>query len=280
MNDVTVSVIIPTFHRELQLLEAIGSVLRQSGVSLQVIVIDDSGKATARDAVASIGDGRLLYIARREPSGGRPALVRNEGAGIAVGRYLHFLDDDDLLVVDALSALVAALDAAPTVGMAFGAVEPFGNDAEVLRSERSHFRKTRRIAQCLRGPKELSARLVFLSSMIINSACMVRRTAFLSSGGYDVDIPICEDAEFWGRIAATTGYVFLDRPIVRYRTGAPSLMRNLAANDEKLRISYRRIQDKYLRAHGVLHFLAMKCWTRFLLEPRDPADSTPMAADG
>jgi glycosyltransferase involved in cell wall biosynthesis len=280
MNDVTVSVIIPTFHRELQLLEAIGSVLRQSGVTLQVIVVDDSGTQTARDAVASIGDGRVQYIARREPSGGRPALPRNEGASIAKGRYLYFLDDDDLLEEDALNTLVAALDAAPAVGMAFGAVEPFGNDPAVLRSERSYFSKARRIAQRLRGPRELSARMVFLSAVFVNSACMVRRTAFLSSGGYDAEIPICEDAELWGRIAHATGYIFVDRPVVRYRTGASSLMHNLAANDEKLNISYRRIQSKYRQAHGVLNFFAMKFWARVILAPSDPTVLSPMAADG
>jgi glycosyltransferase involved in cell wall biosynthesis len=280
MNDVTVSVIIPTFHRELQLLEAIGSVLCQSGVTLQVIVVDDSGTGTARDAVASVADGRVLYIARREPSGGRPALPRNEGASIATGRYLYFLDDDDLLEEGALSTLVAALDAAPAAGMAFGAVEPFGNDAAVLRSERRYFGKARRIAQRLRGPRELSARQVFLSAVFVNSACMVRRTAFLSSGGYDAEIPICEDAEFWGRIVHATGYVFVDRPVVRYRTGASSLMHNLAVNDEKLNISYRRIHSKYRRAHGVLNFLAMKFWTRVILAPSDPTGPSPMATDG
>ena len=121
---------------------------------------------------------------------------------------------------------------------------------------------------------------MFLSSMIINSACMVRRTAFQASGGYDAEIPICEDAEFWARIAHATGYVFVDRTVVRYRTGAPSLMHNLTPNDEKMNISYRRIHDKYRQAHGVLNFFAMKIWARLILKPFDPADPAPVAADG
>lgn len=279
-NEVGVSVIIPTFHREAQLLEAIGSVLRQAGVTLQLIVVDDSGTASAREVVASVKDARLQYIARPENSGGRPALVRNQGAGLAAGRYIYFLDDDDLLEADTLRTLVAALDATPMAGMAFGVVEPFGNDPAVVRSEQRHFSKTRRIAQRLGSRRELSARLVFLSSMIINSACMVRRTAFEASGGYDAEIPICEDAEFWARIAHDTGYVFVDRTVVRYRTGAPSLMHNLAPNDEKMNISYRRIHDKYRRAHGVVNFIAMKIWARLILQPLDPAGLAPLAADG
>jgi glycosyltransferase involved in cell wall biosynthesis len=273
MNDVDVSVVIPTFHRETQLLEAIDSVLSQSGVSLHIIVVDDSAEQTARAAVAAVQDPR------REPSGGRPALVRNEGGSIAQGRYIYFLDDDDMMRADTLRTMVAALDAVPTAGMAFGMVEPFGEDENVLRGERSYFRKASRIAHRLRGGRELGARLVFLSTILVNSACMVRRTAFLASGGYDAEIQICEDTEFWGRIAHATGYVFIDRPVVRYRTGAPSLMHNLAPNDEKLHTSYRRIQNKYRIAHGLLNFLAMKIWTRIILQLLDAADSAS-AADG
>jgi glycosyltransferase involved in cell wall biosynthesis len=197
MGELDVSVVIPTFHREVQLLEAIGSVLSQRGVTVQIVVVDDSAEATARNAVTAVRDERLTYIARTEPSGGRPALVRNEGGRVAQGRYLYFLDDDDLLEEGTLSAMVGALDASLAVGMAFGAVEPFGNDAAVLKRERSYFTKTRQIARRLRGRREMGARLVFLPSMIINSACMARRTAFLAAGGYDAEIPVCEDAEFW-----------------------------------------------------------------------------------
>jgi glycosyltransferase involved in cell wall biosynthesis len=265
MPPTDVSVIIPTHHRETQLLEAIGSVLGQRGVSFEIIVVDDSSEGTARSAVASVSDSRVHYILRSQPSKGRPALVRNEGARSARGRYLYFLDDDDLLEPDTLLDMSRALDAAPSAGMAFGVVAPFGTDEHVLRSNISYFHEARRLVKRLRGPRGLSACLVFRSAVLVNSACMARRTAFLRAGGYDAEIPICEDADLWARIAHATGYVFIDRPVVRYRTGAPSLMHNLAANDAKLSISYRRIQHKYRRENGALKFLALKIWARALL---------------
>jgi glycosyltransferase involved in cell wall biosynthesis len=265
MDHLDISVIIPTYHREEQLLEAIGSVLRQRGVALEVIVVDDSAEGSARNAVASLGDPRVQYIQRPEPSRGLPALVRNDGAKLARGRYLYFLDDDDILELDTLAVMSKALDAAPAAGMAFGAVEPFGDDKAQLRQNQTYFSAARRIARRLRSANELSARLMFQSSILVNSACMARRTAFILVGGYDSDIPVCEDADLYGRIADATDYVYLDRTVVRYRTGAPSLMRNLAKGDEKLHLSYRRIHGKYRLAQGLVKFLAMKIWARAIL---------------
>jgi glycosyltransferase involved in cell wall biosynthesis len=265
MAPVDVSVIIPTHHRERELLEAIGSVLQQRGVGLEVIVVDDSAEGSARAAVGTLSDPRVSYVLRPEPSKGRPARARNDGAALARGRYLYFLDDDDLMEPDVLAAMSKALDAAPTAGMAFGVVTPFGSDPGVLEHNQRYFAEARRIALKLRRGRELSASLTFRGSILICSACMARRTAFEAVSGFDAEIPVCEDAELWARIAQTTGFVYLDRPVVRYRTGAPSLMHNLAENDEKLHVSYRRIHGKYRRAHGTLQFFAMKIWARMIL---------------
>lgn len=266
MPEIDVSVIIPTFHRPAQLLEAIGSVLDQAKVSVEVIVVDDSGDGSARSAVSSIRDSRVRYIAQKEPSGGLPALPRNEGARVASGRYLYFLDDDDLLMPGTLAVMSDALQEAPQAGMVFGTVEPFGPDERMLRHNQQYFARARDIARRLRGASALHASLVFRPSILVNSACMARRNAFVAVGGYDPDILICEDADLWGRIAYSSGgYVFLDRPVVRYRTGASSLMHNLAEKDEKLHLSYHRIQRKYRRAQGPFKFLARKIWARALL---------------
>jgi len=265
MRSIDVSVVIPTYHRERELREAIDSVLSQPGISVEVIVVDDSPEGSAASAVAAVVDGRVQYLRRPVPSGGRPAMVRNDGAARATGRYLVFLDDDDQLVAGALAALVGALDARPEAGMAFGVVMPFGLDLRDLQHNQHYFAEARRIAQRLRRPRELGATLVYRPAILINSACMARRSVFARIGGYDAEIPVCEDADLWSRMAQASGFVFVDRPVARYRTGAPSLMHSLARDDERLRMSYRRIQDKYRQANGLMRSLAMKAWARVLL---------------
>ena len=254
---VDVSVVIPTFRREKQVLGAIRSALCQDGVGL-----DDSPEASARDGVLAIADERLTYLVRPQPSGGRPALVRNDGAQRARGSYLYFLDDDDELQPDTLRTLRAALDARPEAGMAFGAVEPFGDDPVKLAQQRAYFANARRVAGRLRSHQQLAAWLMFRSPPLINSACMARRSTFLACGGYDGSIPVCEDADLWSRIAQSSGFVFVDRPVVRYRTGAASLMNDLAEQDPRLGDSYRIMQNKYRARSGPWRFLQMKLWAK------------------
>ena len=275
MRSIDISVIIPTFRRERTLLEAIGSVLSQRGVTFEIIVVDDSPEGSARSAVQTVVDSRITYLPRTRASGGRPALVRNDGAKIAQGRYLHFLDDDDMLEPEALATLSRALDTQPAAGIAFGAVEPFGLEAIRLEHNQKYFKEARRIAAHLRGGYQLSAVLLFLPAVLITSACMTRREAFVAFGGFDGQIPVCEDTDLWARIAHATDFVFVDQPVVRYRTGAPSLMHNLAEDDEKLHISYSLIQSKYRRNHGVLRFLAMKFWARAVLRWQIEYHATP-----
>ena len=259
---IDISVIIPTFHREEQLAEAMASVLCQRDVSLELIVVDDSAEGSARDTAASLHDPRVRYFLRPEPSNGRPALARNDGAAQARGRYFYFLDDDDLLVQGTLATLSAALDAAPAAGMAFGVIAPFGAHEAALRENQRYFTEARRKAGKLTASCLLSAYLTFRDTILVCSACMVRRTAFTAAGGFDADILICEDSELMARIARSNGHVFVDDIVVRYRTGAPSLMNALARHDEKLRSSYERIQEKYRQENGLLRFAAMKLWAR------------------
>jgi GT2 family glycosyltransferase len=261
---VDVSVIVPTYRRERQVVDAVRSALAQSGPSLEVLVLDDDPGASARAALETIGDPRLRYFTRPENSGGRPAIVRNEGAKLARGRYLHFLDDDDLLKPQALATLTEHLDAAPDVGMAFGQIVPFG-DGPDLQSNRRHYRQAARVAREARSPRELAAHLMFHPALLITSACMARRESFEAVGGFDTVMPVCEDTDLWARIARQKGFVFVDQPICDYHTGAGSLMQSLVAGDGRMRASYLRMHTKYRAQHGALELYALKIWARTLL---------------
>jgi GT2 family glycosyltransferase len=263
---IDVSVITPTFRREREVVDSVRSALAQAqhGVSMEVIVLDDSPEGSAREGVEGIGDPRVRYLKREVPSKGRPAIVRNEGVKLARGRYVHFLDDDDRLADGASKALVAALDARPDAGVAVGWVVPFGDDPVALEEKRSYFARAAKIGASTPSSLRTVATIMFKGTIMVNSACMIRRELVEPLGGFDPSIPVYEDVEFYMRAIRRYGHVYVDRPVLEYRTGAPSLMHNLKGDNAKVEEAYAIMGRKYREEHGVLEFRALQLLAKVL----------------
>jgi CDP-glycerol glycerophosphotransferase len=108
----TVSIIVPIYNVEQYLRECLDSVLSQTFVDFEVIIVDDGSPDGSR-AIAdeyAVRDPRFRVVGR--PNGGLGA-ARNTGIRAARGRYLTFVDSDDVLPVDAIRVLV---DSAITTG--------------------------------------------------------------------------------------------------------------------------------------------------------------------
>lgn len=274
MAEHPVSVVIPTFRRELTLVAAIRSALAQEGVQLDVIVLDDSPEGSARESVAAVSDGRVRYLKRERPSGGVPAVVRNEGLALARGEYVHFLDDDDLLEDGALAALSNALESTPTAGVAIGTVIPFGEDPAVLAQQEAYFAHATARLRATHGSRQLVSAMLFDPTPLVNSACMIRRRCAEMVGGYGLEVARAEDVDFYLRAIRRCGHVFVDRPVLRYRTGAPSLMHSMGSGSPLLSESYRMIHGRYRREHGIVEFFLMKLfasWQRWRAARRPPS---------
>jgi glycosyltransferase involved in cell wall biosynthesis len=123
---IDISVVIPTFRRPVLLREAIVSARAQTGLAVEIIVVDDSPEGSA-EAVASEFAGSVHYMRNSQPTGRCPSVVRNLGWPLAEGRFVHFLDDDDRVPEGHYAATVAAFEAHRDVGVVFGRIEPFGD---------------------------------------------------------------------------------------------------------------------------------------------------------
>jgi len=104
---VVVSVVIPSYNRHEKLLRAIKSVRAQEckGVRIQIIVVND---ASPEKAYYARHEG-LMMINLPQNSGGRPGLVRNLGLKVATGKFIAFLDDDDVWLPKKIEAQLRAM---------------------------------------------------------------------------------------------------------------------------------------------------------------------------
>src|SRR4051794_3960548 len=103
----TVSVVIPTRDRPAQLTAAVASALEQRGVDVEVVVVDDGSRGTAREVIAGLAGGPVRILRHEAPRG--VSAARNAGIAAAAAPWIALLDDDDLW---APSKLAMQLEAA------------------------------------------------------------------------------------------------------------------------------------------------------------------------
>ena len=89
-----VSVVIPTYNRADLIDRAINSVIEQSYKNLEIIVVDDNSQDKTAEVVNSLGDNRIHYYYHNTNLGGSAA--RNTGVNKSQGKYIAFLDSDDV----------------------------------------------------------------------------------------------------------------------------------------------------------------------------------------
>lgn len=113
-----ISVIIPTFNRATMVCDCVARVLAQEGVALEVIVVDDCSPDDTKTRIEERfgGDSRVKYI--RNEKNSFQAVSRNNGAKIANGKFLLFLDDDNILGENALVSLLDEFKKNSKLGLA------------------------------------------------------------------------------------------------------------------------------------------------------------------
>jgi glycosyltransferase involved in cell wall biosynthesis len=103
-----VSVIIPSYNKELYISESISSVLNQSYSELELIIIDDHSTDATSKLISEFNDSRIIFRQNDENRGAN--YCRNAGLKIAGGEYIVFLDADDILTMDCLKNRVSFME--------------------------------------------------------------------------------------------------------------------------------------------------------------------------
>lgn len=187
-----VSVIVNTYNRAAQVGNAIESVLSQSGVDLELLVVDDGSTDNTQDVIAGLVDIRLRYL--RQDNRGLSA-ARNAGAREARGEWLLFLDDDDRLLEGALRTLLTVAED-PFCQVVLGGVRFVDGHGQRLED---------------RVPSSLSDALA--GSFIID------HSLFDEAGGYLEGLPSSHQTELFLRVRQVLGgragaAAFVREPVV------------------------------------------------------------------
>ena len=199
----TVSVIIPTFNRDWCLRDAIDSVLAQTFIDFELIVVDDGSTDRTLEILSEYGDRlRRIHQINRGVSA-----ARNCGIGVSTGRLIAFLDSDDLWLPEKLAVQTAFFE--------------LNRSALICQTEELWIRNGMRVNPRKRHRKPSG--LIFEPSLTLclvsPSAVMVRRELFNEVGLFDEVLPACEDYDLWLRVSCRIPIHLIDKELTIKRGG-------------------------------------------------------------
>jgi glycosyltransferase involved in cell wall biosynthesis len=196
-----ITVIIPTYNRLHLLDAALRSVAAQTvRDDIEVIVVNDGGPSVAPVVCAweNLLDIKLVELDRRVG----PAAARNVGIELASGKYIAFLDDDDLFLPEHLAEGSKLLDSGGADLVYLGAIVA-----------------DRRLTGPPRDPGEFPLKAYpydyrfLLVANFIHTGSVITRNFRHTPVRFDEALEVCEDWDLWIALTETLGYrvSFVDR---------------------------------------------------------------------
>lgn len=172
------SVIIPTYNRASIVMRAIQSVLDQTFVNFEIIIVDDGSTDTTKTIVSSLKDTRIRYIYQKNKG---VCAARNNGTSNAQGEYFVFLDSDDYVLPNWLNDFYEAC-AVNSTDFVF---------CDMNRVDVELKKKT-----LVKALDPYSMGVTMKSGLYMPGTFCVKSSFYYKTGGFDVNLKYGEFTEF------------------------------------------------------------------------------------
>lgn len=233
-----VSVVVPTYNRPQYLQRALASIAQQSYSNLEVIVVNDAGE-DVRGVIRDFEKERAIrYIVHEHNQGAGAA--RNTGFSVAQGKYITFLDDDDVFYPHHIRTLVDCLEK---------------NNREVVAAYTDAIEAV--FDYSTESPKEVERKVTYSEDFNFENllaynyipilTLMFRREVLASVGGFDTGLAALEDWEWLIRLASAGKFVHVPVVTAEYEVKQRGTSRN--------QLTLETIQKLYLEIYRRHHSL-------------------------
>lgn len=232
---IPVSVVMPVYNRQDFLAKAIESILKQTFSDFEFIIVYDcsidNSLAIALDFQKR--DARIRIHHQEQNKGIVGA--RNTGLELAQGKYVAWMDSDDISMPERIKKQFLFMESHPEVGVTSANAVLIDGKGNFLSE--THFPKSHNLitwAFCFYNP-------------IINSAVMANRDLCLQAGGYrdmakDRSEYFPEDYDLWIRLSNQTHFYNFSETLVKYRihgkNNSSTNMQSLLRNSSKICHAY------------------------------------------
>lgn len=262
------SVILPLYNKAPYVAKAIGSVLSQTFIDYELVIMDDGSKDDSFAVASKAVEGCPNYHLYRQANGG-VSVARNNAVLLSRGEYLCFLDADDWWEPTFLEEMSKLIDEFPNAGI-------YGTNYTIVNETK---RKTRvadigveqgfesgYINYCQVYAKTLAMPLW-------TGAVSMPKAVFDEMGGFPQGIKLGEDFLLWIRVALKYRVAFLNKPLSFYNQDVEVANRGVGrlhmpmehmlwnvdflSEEEKKNPDYKQLIDN-LRTYGLLPYYLSK----------------------
>ena len=249
----TVSLVITVYNRERYLAAAIASVLQQTYTDFELLIWDDGSTDGSVDIASRYAqqDKRVRVVAASHT--GRGQALRDAIANTK-GKYLGWVDSDDILHPQALAETVTVLDSHPKTGMVY-------TDYMVI-DKQGQIKGLGKRCQIPYSPKRL------LIDFMTFHFRLIRREVYDSVGGIDPEFTASQDYDLCLRLSEVTAIQHLKKPLYLYRTHRESISHSKQI--EQIHFTHQAI-TRALQRRGISDQLELEVQVRprFILRRKE-----------
>ncbi len=239
------SVILPTYNRRRYLPAALRSIVQQTYRNLEVFVVNDGGESIG-DIISSFDEPRLTFIDRRE-NRGKPYSL-NEALGRAQGKYVAYLDDDDVFYPHHVASLVDALERQTDCEVAYS--DLYRANCNVLPDG------TRQVlSKHLDVSRDFDRFMMLYFNHVLHVSLMHRRDLLDRTGPYNEKLTILIDWDMTRRLTFFSDFHHL--PAITGEYYSP------IGECDRISVQQRKCPEEYLRnVLAIRTTRPRKPWTR------------------
>jgi glycosyltransferase involved in cell wall biosynthesis len=198
-----VSVIIPTYNSAKFILESLNSAIQQTYKDIEIIVVDDGSTDNTKQVLAPFMD-KICYIYK---DNGGAASARNTGIKHATGKYIAFLDADDIWLPEKLELQMKLFSQNKDIDWIHTNL--------ILIDESGIEQGIRKL------PPDFATKDIFYTLFMeywtLTSSIIIKRGCLDIVGEFDESLPVNQDYDLWLRMAHHYKIGYIDQPLTKYR---------------------------------------------------------------
>jgi len=215
-----VSVIVPNYNHARFLRRRIDTVLGQTFLDFELILLDDCSTDNSRDILTAYADDSRVRIEFNAKNSGSTFKQWNKGVRLAKGKYVWIAESDDYADERLLKRLVEILERDEKIAFAFCRSWRVTDDDQLKGFEDTYFRYQTlhgwNADFCLEGLQECRSYFLFENLVPNASAVVFRKVVYERLGGADESMILCSDWKLWAAMALDR-VAYASEPLNYYR---------------------------------------------------------------